>query len=421
MDLFKVSFSLTEGITKGLADGIYAHIGGAISETRTGRVVSFIREFGAVDKLLTLIEHSSSANVLTLGISTMGFLIMLKQLDLISKRLQSIESEMRNTNSKIDLAFYANFRAAISLAQNTFSMTNTQNRKISAMQAINRFTEARYHYFTLADKEIELQSLLINEYLNTLSLATIAEVRCYLELEELDTARRVLETEERLLRPRVERHINTLLTSNPAAYLHPSLKGEVDFHRLVRVFQWIDPNLNENAVFEILRERIFIFTQQSHNWVKSLPSAIWAAEISPVMKKQSVTENVFRAFKNVVGVLPSNIQEDAHILTGKAQTFTNKAIKSIQKPSKAKSTRPKTRSEKQAYERLPGVIRTIEKMVENMQRLTAYQAEIYAMQELNLSFEEWQSLKPLENPPSDAINHIYIIPLQPIEIKPIDS
>ncbi|NTU56406.1 MAG: hypothetical protein HGA79_09175 [Anaerolineales bacterium] len=32
MDLFKVSFSLTEGITKGLADGIYAHIGGAISE-----------------------------------------------------------------------------------------------------------------------------------------------------------------------------------------------------------------------------------------------------------------------------------------------------------------------------------------------------------------------------------------------------
>lgn len=416
MDLFKVSFSLTEGITKGLADGVYTNFGGAISEIRTGRIVSFIREFGAVEKLLALIENSSSANVLTLGISAMGFLIMIKQLDLISTRLKNIEADIRNTNSKIDLSFYANFRAAISLAQNTFSMTNSQTRKISAMQAINRFTESRYHYFALADKEIELQSLLINEYLNTLSLTTIAEARCYLELEELDTARRILETEERLLRPRVERHINTLLTSNPAAYLHPSLKGAVDFQRLVRVFQWMDPNLNENAVFEMLREKIFTFTQQSPNWVKSLPSAIWAAEISQLTKKPSVTENVFKVFKNVVDVLPPNVQENAHVLTSKAETFTHKAIDSIQKPSKITFTRPKTPSEKQAYERLPSVIRTIEQMVENMQRLTAYQAEIYAMQKLNLSFEEWQNLKPVENPPSDEINYIYIMPSQPIEI-----
>ena len=421
MDLFKVSFSLTEGITKGLADGIYTHVGGAISEARTGRVVSFIREFGAVDKLLSLIEQSSSANVLTLGVSTMGFVIMLKQLDLISKRLQSLETEMRNTNSKIDLTFYANFRSAISLAQNAFSMTNSQNRKMSAMQAINRFTESRYQYFALADKEIELQSPLINEYLNTLSLATIAEVRCYLELEELDTARRVLASEGNLLRPRVERQISTLLTSNPAAYLHPSLKGEIDLQRLVQIFQWVDPSLNENAVFEILREGIFSFTEQSHKWVKSLPSAIWSAEITPLTKKPSITENVFRVFKNVVDALPAKIQDDAHVITNKAQTLTDKAIRSVQKPPKAVPARPKKPSEKQAYERLPGVMHMIEQMVENMKRLAAYEAEICAVQKLNLSFEEWQNLKPLDTPPSDAIHPIYIIPTQPIDTKPISA
>jgi hypothetical protein len=380
MEFVKVSFSLTEELSKGLANGIYQRVGGAIFDTKKGAIVSFMREFGAVDKLLTLIEKSPSVNILTLGISTMGFVIMLKQLELISKRLESIESEIRNTRSKIDLAFYANFRAAVSLAQNAFSMSNAQNRKVSAMQAINRFTESRYHYFALADKEIELQSVLMDEYVTTLALTTIAEVRCYLELEKLDTAHRVLETEENLLRPRAERLINSLLTSNPVAYLHPSLKGKIDLNRLVRVFQWQNPNLNENTVFEILRDNIFTFSQETQSWVKSLPTAISAVEIADEINKAPDPNpgTVSKAVKNVANIFPAKRQ-------------------------------------KNAYERLPGTLSTIERLIENMQRLTSYKAEIYAMQKLQFSFEEWQKLKPLENIPSDS-NHIYIIPEQPIEI-----
>lgn len=404
MEFVKVSFSLTEEVSKGLANGIYKRVGGAIFDTEKGAIVSFMREFGAVDKLLTLIEKSPNVNLLTLGISTMGFLIMLKQLELISKRLQSIESEIARTQSKIDLAFYANFRAAVNLAQNAFSMSNSQNRKVSAMQAINRFTESRYHYFALADKEIELQSVLMDEYVTTLALTTIAEVRCYLELEELDTAYRVLETEENLLRPRAERHINSLLTSNPAAYLHPSLKGKIDLNRLVQVLQWQNPNLNENAVFEILREKIFTFSQETPTWIKSLPSAILNSEILEETDKTSApTSNTFsKAVKMVADILPVKMQKNA-------QDIKEKVSGTIVKSSKKMT-------EKNAYERLPSTLLKVERMIENMQRLTSYKTEIYAMKKLQFSFEEWLKLKPSESSPLDA-THIYITPKQPIEIN----
>jgi hypothetical protein len=167
--------------------------------------------------VLALSSVSAVSSVLNLAVSTMGFIIVLKRLGVIEQQLEQAQEMLRAIDYKIDLSFYANFRAALNLARNAFTMTNSETRKMSAMQAINRFLEAEQHYAELTDREIGNGSQVADKYLSTLCLAYVTEVRCYLELEELDTAHRRLQEGVAALRPRFEKHINTLLTSNPAA------------------------------------------------------------------------------------------------------------------------------------------------------------------------------------------------------------
>jgi hypothetical protein len=51
-----------------------------------------------------------------------------------------------NCELLLDLGYYANFRAALDLAVNAFTMTKAENRRSSALQAINRFLETEHIY-----------------------------------------------------------------------------------------------------------------------------------------------------------------------------------------------------------------------------------------------------------------------------------
>jgi len=82
------------------------------------------------------------------------------------------------------------------------------------------------------------------------------------------------------LHARIRQHVQALLTSNPAAYLHPNLKGKVDLRRLTHVYQWLDPSLDENAVFEGLREQLCDLIQYPERWVETLPPAVWDPSVA---------------------------------------------------------------------------------------------------------------------------------------------
>jgi hypothetical protein len=112
----------------------------------------------------------------------------------------------------------------------------------------------------------------------TLCLAYIAEARCYLELEEFETAARRFQEGKVQIYTRIEKYVDTLLTSNPSMYLHPKLKEQIDLSRLTRIYQWKNPILDENSVFEIIRDDIggksLIDDDQINSWIESLPASI---------------------------------------------------------------------------------------------------------------------------------------------------
>ncbi|WP_242055656.1 hypothetical protein [Nostoc flagelliforme] len=312
-----------------------------------------------------ILQITSAASVLNLGVSVMGFAVISQRINEIENQLKQAAELLNKINRKIDLSFYANFHAGIELALNAFTMTRVENRRSSALQAINRFLEAEHIYKDYTVNELSQKSPIIDKYILTLSLAYIAEARCHLELEEHETALRRFQEGAKFIRLLLQKYIEVMLISNPAAYLHPQFKGQIDLHKLTQIYQWIDPNFNENTVFEIQRENMFKLTQSHDEWLSSLPSAI---------------------------VDRSEIQWG--IFGGNPTPFTG-------------------RFEKEAYKRLPQVFEVMESMIETNRRFESYQTEVQAICQLGISFHDWLKLTPSTEIKPEGAELMYIIPSKP--------
>lgn len=351
------TFVISEEIAEGLRNGTLERVGGVIRDPQTKQVIAWLRETTPnISPVSSLLQVGATASVLNLGISVMGFAVINQRLNELEERLQQAQEVLNKINRKIDLGFYANFRAALGLAVNAFQMNKRENRESMAIQAINRFLEAEHIYLDYTKKELEQGSQVGDEYLLTLSLAYVAETRCHLELGEPDTAFSRLQEGAQVLRSSTQQYVELLLTSNPAAYFHPRFKGQIDLRRLTRLYQWIDPTLDENAVFELQRENIGKIIQEPDKWISTLPKAIW---------------------------------EPALDWVGKA--FWDNPKQEI-------------------YARLPKAIEAMESMVETNRRFEAYQAEVQAIAQLRISFHDWLKLMPSDEVKPEGAELMYIIP-----------
>ncbi len=367
MDSVKVTSVLADAIVSGLIDGTLERFGGVIRDTTTQQVVTWLRELEEtpinLSKTEAILQLGSTASVLNLGISVMGFAVISKKLEKIEQNLKETQELLNKINRKIDLGYYANFRAALELAVNAFTMNKPENRRSSALQAINRFLEAEQHYLASVDEELEKNSQIINEYLLTLSLAYIAEVRCYLELGEFDTARRRFQECSKILRSRIQKYIEMLLTPNPAVYLHPQFKGKIDLSRLTRIYRWIDKTLDENAVFEMQRDNLFSLMQDENKWLNAIPP--------------------------VIGNLPINWGFKL----------------------------PWNSSKSDIYARLPQAMEIMESLIESDRRFEAYQLEVQAIDRLGISFNQWLQISPETETIPDGAKFMYITPQEPLEVE----
>jgi tetratricopeptide (TPR) repeat protein len=393
-----LTFDIPAKILIGLADGSLVRSGGVIQDT-SGRVVMWLRELGGtglapspsslmlpgvdpatgvlnlamqgvnagismrgfasvtqqLGQMQRILSLTTAASMLSLGVSAIGFVVISKKLKELEKRLENAQVYLEKIDRKIDLSFYANFRAALDLAVNAFTMSKGENRRSS-----------EHIYADLTDKELVGNSQIGDEYLLTLCLAYIAEARCYLELEEFDTATRRFQEGKEQIDTRIEKYVDLLLTSNPLMYLHPKLKGKTDLSRLTRIYQWKDASLTENSVFEFIRDGMtpqhdMLWSSQMDQWINSLPASIIEGE------------DIKKGFWGI-----------------------------------------KEEGREEIIKRLPESLAEMESMVETSQRFTAYEVEVKAISTLGLSFHEWLQLRPPES--QDGKGLMYIVPAEPLGV-----
>lgn len=387
MNPVHVSAGMPRELAEGLSGGVHERVGGAIREIATGQIIAFLREAAQLgepiaSELLTLSSTPVQASALNLALTTMQFAVVMKRLSVIEAQLKQAQTLLESINYQIDLSFYANFRAALDLAANAFRMTSAETRRVSAMQAINRFLEAEHHYANLADVEIANQSQVADDYLSTLCLAYITEVRCYLELNELDTAIQRLREGVAVIRPKFEKHLNNLLTSNPAAYLHPSLKDQIDLARLTRVYRWLTPGIDANAVFEAQRANLFKLARRPEDWAASLPQAIRLPVKSGLLSTRLISEFTKHLGKTGAGRLAGWVGSMPSLASERFGLTKQEAGGAACEPSA------------DVFARLPEIFQLIELMIEQCCRFETYLAELEALRKLNMSFEDWRQLAP---------------------------
>lgn len=419
-----VAFKLAPFIIEGLVTGKFNRVGGVIREVATERIVAFLKDLvapnvspkaapkslldfispvgtfiniatvttgfsninqrlggfgkqlGAIGETIQetngIVRLNFAGSILNLGISSIGLAVIAERLNTLEENLKQSQIILNKINRKIDLGFYADFRTGLNLAANALRMEQYENRRSSAIEAISRLIKAQNIYLGLVNQEIEQQSQIINEYLLTLYLAYIAEARCYLELEEFANACHRLEEGSEQLRACTQKYVESLLTSNPAAYLHPQFKGEISLQRLTRIYQWLDPSLDESLVFDSQRDNLFRLFQSPDEWLGSLPPTVIDRE-------------------TVLSQIP------------------------IKVPNAKNPTPLSGRYEKEAYSRLPHVMNILDSVVETNNRFEAYKAEIKAISQLGISFQEWMQLKPM-NKQLDGEDLIFIMPAKPIAV-----
>lgn len=342
-------------VIQGLSNGTYERVGGVIRHAKTKRTVAWLRSMGEnvqidVYKLLNLgplMQLTAATSLLNLTVTAVGFAMVMHRLSAIQIELQAISKQLEEINYKLDLGFYANFQAALDLARSAFSMQGAANRRTGATQAINRFLEAEHHYLGLLDMELAAGSLAVSPFLNTLILTFVSVARCYLELDEIQSARDHLQQGSNVLASRAKRFYDSVIGVNPAIYLHPELAETISLTRLTQVLRYNDTTLTEATVFESVRSLLWKTASESpDSWLKQLPQAIWrhdvdgTVKIGPVGRPRSTEDKLGR-------LLP----------------------------------------------RLPKAFSQVEQAVESVGCVQGFQIELDYLMDHNISLEDWQNIE----------------------------
>lgn len=139
MSKIDVTSEMPKQLAKGLQDGRYERVGGAICDVESKQILAWLREASELGESIVSEFLSQTASVATqasplnLAISTMGFALVIKRLNSIEQQLKQAQERLNDIDYKIDLSFYANFRAALDLATNAFTMTNLETRRVSTL------------------------------------------------------------------------------------------------------------------------------------------------------------------------------------------------------------------------------------------------------------------------------------------------
>jgi len=147
MKAIDVTFDIPPNLAMGLVSGKLERVGGVVRDSTTKQVKAWLRETGKpiASEVLSLSSVAATASVLNLAVSTMGFAVVMIRLGAVEQQLLQSQVMLETIDYKVDLSFYARFRAARNLASNAFTMEKVKNRHASALQAIESFLEAEHY------------------------------------------------------------------------------------------------------------------------------------------------------------------------------------------------------------------------------------------------------------------------------------
>ena len=213
-DLVDVTLKLPDWIKKGMTDGTFTREGGVV-RNGSGEIVTFLRESGGLSQelakgnlpsspllssqLASLRSLSTAAlgmQALNLGISAIGFAVVISKLNKIQAGLQEIHKkldevlvEVQWISRKQDLEMVGKMKAALEIASTAVLASSMDLRRQGLTDARHRLIESANRSKSFLDELITTKKYLSRPDLFDLSYRTwacsrIALVQCELFLDE---------------------------------------------------------------------------------------------------------------------------------------------------------------------------------------------------------------------------------------------
>lgn len=406
----QVILEIPEAILKGLQNGTYERVGGVVREVASKQVVAWLRETGGLtlansignwipgvdiingilaniqlrqinlrlidisnklNTVLGLTQFNTALGLANLGLSAIGFAVVISKLDQIDSRIQHLQQSISELKDTMDRSLLAKAKSAINVAEIALKMSSQTNRKRLVTEVIQPLLEAEHYYQAAWDSNWnENNGILAREYILILSLVYVTEIKCYLELEEHEMALKRLAEAEEILKPRIRDYIKLLLTKNPSGYLHRTCQG-VSLSSVVEILKYATGESDTNKLFdEYIRPAIFS-AQDIESYLDSMP---------------------IRSRNAILALISPS-------LVGLDWTFWDRL------PWNTAARRDVIFK---LMSRVNQVIATAQSMIELDRRLEGYRYEVTEMTRLGLSYQEWQSLvlpprSSPENPDSKVL------------------
>jgi hypothetical protein len=241
-------------------------VNGIIANIQLGQINLRLIDIGnTLNTILGLTQFNIALGLANLGLSAIGFAVVISKLNQIDSRIQNLQasiSEIKNKidreiKNKIDSSIFAKTKSAIEVAEIALKMSSSSGRRRLVSEVIQPLLEAEHYYQAAWDSDWnEGNCILSREYILILSLVYVTETKCYLELEEHEMALKRLAEAEEILKPRIRKYVK-LLFEDPSGYLHSACQG-VRLSSILEILKYVTAESNVDKLFdEHIRTAIF--------------------------------------------------------------------------------------------------------------------------------------------------------------------
>lgn len=400
MDTVEAVFQIPDWIANGLNNGNYERVGGIIREVDSKSVVAWLRETDftqvspgqVISSASRLLKFGDVVGVLNLGVSVTGFTVILNRIKHLETSISEQNALLTQIDRKLDLSYYRNFATGIRLANDAMMTQNPNTKRITAMQAVDRILDAQHLFEQECNSQIAAGNEIADKLISTLFLAYTAEIRCRMELGEMALATSKLEQYSETMRTLVRTYLKKSYLSFDTNHL------------------WCIEDLSQCTDLVARIWRLEDFLEED---VERLEMSSAKAADSDVYKKQQADlekseNNIIKAKENLVQAQ----NKKGLLATVQAAGIEFQLGVLDEMYASTKNRIEKFTAEKQQYyaQDLPALLAQMESVIEDMRRFEAYQDEVAALQQMGISLDEWQQIRPKNVPKGQAANTFLLIP-----------
>jgi len=308
---------------------------------------------GKLNTVLGLTKFNAAIGLTNLGLSAVDFAVVTSKLNQIDSRIQSLQASVESLRESIDRSLLAKAKSAIDVAEIALKMSSSTNRKRLVTEVIQPLLEAEHYYLAAWDSNWNKNDgILACEYILILSLVYVTEIECYLEMEEHEIALKRLAEAEEILRPRIRKYVELLLTTKPSVYLHKAYQEGVSLSSVVEILKYVKGESDVDKLFDkYIRPDIFS-AQSIESYFDSMPTRSKNA-ILALIAPRLIDPSWWTVLDRIVWDPP------------RREAIISRANQ---------------------------VIAAAQSMIELDRRLEGYRYEITEMTRLGLSYQEWQGL-----------------------------